>query len=897
MTTINPKNVEFSISDKDLMVTKTDLNGILTYANEDFVRTSGYNSESELLGKSHSVIHHPDMPDEVFADLWNSLKVQRPWTGLIKNLRTDGRYFWVLANITPDYENGVQVGYMAVRSKPTKEQIEKAENAYEIFKSGKFTNLAIKNGDIFKKDAIHFFDFFKNITIKKRISLFIIIVFSIIVITSSLGLQGMMQSNKHLNSVYVDRVVPMYQIGKIQHLITLNRVLITAALANPAPDIISNNTTKVEHNIEQVNKLWKNYKETYLTEEEKVLAQQFEKVRGEFVLDGLKPTIQALRTNSLEKANELIVTKVRPLYEPTNEYIQKLLQLQMDVTEQTYYLAQSDYNTKFRWVMILGIIGLVTAVMTGLMLYRAIIRPLYVAADMIMRGDNKNLVSSNNNNRDEISKVLDAFKTSQVKNSFNAAEAKRTADKNLRIKIGLDNVGRSVMIADDENNIIYLNTSAKKMFKAVEANFRKQFPDFDSSQLIGQNIDRFHKNPEFQKEIIKTLSETTRSKVIIGGRTMIVTASPVVNDNGERLGTIAEWHDRTEEVEIEKEVADVVGAIAQGDFSQRIDEQGKTGFILLISGEINQLVSTCSDSLNEIVYVLSALSQGDLTKKVTKNYSGIFGQLKNDANETVENLKQIVGQIQEVANTINIGTKEIAAGNNDLSHRTEKQAASLEETASSMEELTSIVRHNTDNAQQANELALKATGTVRHGLEVVNEVADTMQQINTASMRIADITSVIDDIAFQTNILALNAAVEAARAGEQGKGFAVVATEVRNLAQRAAVAAGQIKTLIDDSVNKVSGGTQLVAKAGGTMTDIVESIQKVTIVMSEIASASVEQSQGIEQVNKAVRQMDEVTQQNAALVEQSAAAAETLEEQARNLLISVRHFRLASNPH
>ncbi|MGZ5053202.1 MAG: methyl-accepting chemotaxis protein, partial [Methylobacter sp.] len=236
--------------------------------------------------------------------------------------------------------------------------------------------------------------------------------------------------------------------------------------------------------------------------------------------------------------------------------------------------------------------------------------------------------------------------------------------------------------------------------------------------------------------------------------------------------------------------------------------------------------------------------------------------------------------------------QEIAAGNNNLSHRTEEQAASLEQTAASMEELTSAVKHNAANAHHANQLAVDASNIAGKGVEAFDQVATTMNDINESSHKIGNIISVIDDIAFQTNILALNAAVEAARAGEQGRGFAVVAVEVRNLAQRAATAAGEIKDLINDSLDKVSGGSQLVTQAGLTMEEIVNSIRGVTDMMAEITAASAEQSSGIEQINQAIAQMDDVTQQNAALVEQAAAAAESLEEQAHNLSGTVDGFKV-----
>nr|WP_282099383.1 methyl-accepting chemotaxis protein [Deefgea sp. CFH1-16] len=316
--------------------------------------------------------------------------------------------------------------------------------------------------------------------------------------------------------------------------------------------------------------------------------------------------------------------------------------------------------------------------------------------------------------------------------------------------------------------------------------------------------------------------------------------------------------------------------------------------MLKLAEGMNQLVESNEAGLSDVARVLGALAQGDLTQKITAEYRGLLGQLKEDCNTTSERLAEIVANIKEAASTINVASQEIAAGNSNLSSRTEQQAASLEETASSMEELTSTVKQNAENARQANQLAIGASDIAVKGGDVVGQVVSTMADINDSAKKIVDIISVIDGIAFQTNILALNAAVEAARAGEQGRGFAVVASEVRNLAQRSAGAAKEIKTLIGDSVLKVEAGSKLVDQAGHTMQDVVGAVRRVTDIMSEISAASSEQSAGIEQVNQAITHMDENTQQNAALVEEAAAAAESLEEQASNLTQTVAIFKLGA---
>ncbi|CAE6761604.1 methyl-accepting chemotaxis protein [Xanthomonas arboricola] len=333
-------------------------------------------------------------------------------------------------------------------------------------------------------------------------------------------------------------------------------------------------------------------------------------------------------------------------------------------------------------------------------------------------------------------------------------------------------------------------------------------------------------------------------------------------------------------------------AAANGDFSVRGDTQHFQHDFLAMVQSLNQLMATADGNLGALSSVLRAIAAGDLTTRMHGDFHGVFAQMRDDANATVAQLADIVGRIQQSTDAINDAASEIAAGNQDLSQRTEQQAANLEETASSMEELTSTVRNNAEHARRANQLVVGTAAVASQGGTVVGEVVGTMAGIQAASRKIADIISVIDGIAFQTNILALNAAVEAARAGEQGRGFAVVASEVRTLAQRSAGAAKEIKQLIDDSVSRVEQGNVLVSQAGRTMQDIVHSVHSVTEIMHEISEASQQQSQGIEQVGQTIAQMDQATQQNAALVEEATAAARSMEAQAQQLRDAVSVFQL-----
>ena len=472
------------------------------------------------------------------------------------------------------------------------------------------------------------------------------------------------------------------------------------------------------------------------------------------------------------------------------------------------------------------------------------------------------------------------------------AEEERRKAEMLRIKTALDNVSTNTMLADENMKIVYMNKAILDMFRVAEKDIQKDLPNMHVERLLGTSIDEFHKVPAHQRRILGSITDTHRSEVTIGGRTFVLSANAIMDEKGARHGAVVEWVDRTAEVQVEKEVGDIVSAASGGDFSQRIILAGKDGFFHALAASINTLIDICEMGLGDVMRVLAAFSRGDLTERIEADYGGMFGQLKDDANATSSSLQMLIQQIKTAVDAVKSAAEEIAAGNADLSQRTEEQASSLEETASSMEELTATVRQSAENARQANQLGLGARDVAIKGGDVVEQVVVTMSAINDSSRKIVEIISVIDGIAFQTNILALNAAVEAARAGEQGRGFAVVAGEVRNLAQRSAAAAKEIKTLIGGSVEKVEGGTRLVQQAGTTMKEIVDSVKRVTELIGDIAQASLEQSSGIEQVNKAVMQMDQITQQNAAVVEEAAAAAVSLEEQARSLAITVGTFRV-----
>jgi methyl-accepting chemotaxis protein len=546
-------------------------------------------------------------------------------------------------------------------------------------------------------------------------------------------------------------------------------------------------------------------------------------------------------------------------------------------------------------VMNLGSFVLFIALIIGTvatLLARSISKKLANAvslAESVSNGKFDNKIQNEGN--DEITHLLQSLDKMQ-QNLLSKQDAEKSAAEEMaRLKCVLDDVGVCVRVADTEGKIIYINHIMRDTLRKYESVVQKEIPAFKADKFVGGSIGILYSDPKAAVERMLNLTATAKTEFKFGGRLFEVLTTPVFSEDGTRLGSVAQWVDKTDQIKSEQEIAEIIHSASLGDFEHRIPLAGKEGLTLQLAQSMNELMATTSGSLTEIVRVLSALAQGNLTEKVAGNYQGIFGELKNDANQTVEQLTDIISHIKEASDTIQVVAKEIASGNNDLSRRTEEQAFSLQQTAGSMNELSTVVKQNTDNAKRANDLALNAANTATKGVNVVGNVVATMSSINESSHRIVDIISVIDDIAFQTNILALNAAVEAARAGELGKGFAVVATEVRNLAQRAASAAGEIKRLIGDSVERVSGGSKQVEQAGNTMQEIVNSINEVTQLMSEIASASIQQNAGIDHVHAAIEKMDTVTQQNAALVEQAAAATESLSEQTQNLALEMSRFK------
>ncbi|RLA19239.1 MAG: chemotaxis protein [Gammaproteobacteria bacterium] len=668
-----------------ILVSTTDLKGVLTEVNEEFELISGF-SKKELIGKSHNMVRHPDMPAAAFEDLWVTIKQGRPWQGIVKNRCKNGDYYWVEANVLPITRNGQVTGYMSVRYAPSRQQVNEAEALYRQLNSG---NAKLEAG---KMEAA----------------------------PRSGALAALFGGNSDDEFIQITRVIENVLEGNFQNKLDI-------------------------------------------------------KVEG----------------------------------------------------------ALGDLN-----------------------------RAIY---------------------------------SMQAKLNQDLAESKAVAKNAGRIKEALDKAAANVMLADRNYNIIYMNDAAKEMFQTAESEIRKALPSFDASQLVGTNIDVFHKNPAHQRGMLDKLAGKFESELTVSNLIFKFIANPVLDADGVRIGTVVEWEDRTAEVATEHEISNLVEAVSRGDLSGRFDLQDKKGFFKTLGEGINQVVTVVEESLAGINTTLAAIAEGDLTQRLQNDSQGAFAEARDNLNSTQETLSDIFGQINMAADFINTASQEIASGNDNLSQRVEEQASSLEETASGMEEMTSTVQNNAENTRQAKQLSNGAREIAEKGGEVVSRAVGAMNEINVSSNKIADIIGVIDEIAFQTNLLALNASVEAARAGEHGRGFAVVATEVRNLAQRSATAAKESKELIQSSVESVKQGSRLVSDSGKTLEEIVTSVRKVGDIVTEIAAASDEQSAGIGQINQAVSQMDEITQQNAALAEEASAASLSMKEQADTMIELMSFFKTDVN--
>ena len=886
--------VERPMRDGEFIVSKTDLKGLITYINPYFCEIADF-TEAELIGQPHNIIRHPDMPKEAFEDFWRTLKSGKPWTGYVKNRTKHGDHYWVLANATPIWENGSVVGYLSVRSKPDRAAVSQIEKIYADFRNGKAAGLAIREGKIVGTGVVaRLRSTLKDLKISTRLTLSSAVLVGLMAIIGGLSLLNLRQLSNDLNQIELENVTALENLANLSNAYgtVIRSAVRDASTGTMKPDEAA---ARLKETTASAQKDWQTFRSGARTGADNAIIAGLEpmmKQADELVASAFTASGGTYSSSAIAAANE----QLGPLATEIRTKLAELRSLQIESIRAYATHGKTVYDQSFSLIIVVLIAAALIAFWLAWLTIRSIVQPIgKISGQMLNISEGRLDQNIEKLRDDEFGQLIDAFRSLYTRLGFDLSEAREQIKRGTILQTALDSVTANVMIANPDFDVTYMNKAVLDMFKRAEADIRKELPQFDVNTIMGGSIDRFHKNPAHQRGLLSRLQDTYRSTIKLGGRTLTVAANPIMGANGARLGAVVEWQDRTLEVAVEQEVADIVAAAANGEFGNRLRVDNKDGFFRQLAEGMNMLLETSEAGMRDIQSVLQAMAKGDLTKQISKDYRGLFGEMKAAANETCAQLTDVVTRIRESTETINTAANEIASGNSDLSSRTEEQASSLEETASSMEELTSTVKQNADNAKQANQLAVSASDIAQRGGTVVGDVVTTMSAIHDSARKIVDIITVIDSIAFQTNILALNAAVEAARAGEQGRGFAVVAGEVRNLAQRSAAAAKEIKTLISDSVEKVENGNKLVSQAGSTMQEVVTAIRRVTDLMSEIAAASQEQSRGIEQVGSAITQMDEVTQQNAALVEEAAAAAESLEEQARQLVAAVQYFNTGAS--
>ncbi len=474
-----------------------------------------------------------------------------------------------------------------------------------------------------------------------------------------------------------------------------------------------------------------------------------------------------------------------------------------------------------------------------------------------------------------ISQALD-----QVQQTLQASHL--AARYNARVKTALDNVSLPVRIADDDGTIIYINRAMRSTLDHNADMFRRHIHGFDANKVVGGSVGMFHANPAAELASLRHLTHAVQSRAQLGGRMYDLTTVPVLSDDGERLGTVAQWQDVTDQLAAENELSAVVQAAGQGDFGQRLMTNGKTGFYANLAGVMNDLLNTNEQSLNDVAQVLAAVAQGDLTQRITHPYQGLFGRVKDSVNASSDNLIRVMVEVRGAADALMGAANQVSATAQSLSQSASQQASSVEQTTASINVMSASINQNSDNARVTDGMATKTSQEAEEGGLAVSQTVLAMKQI-------AAKISIVDDIAYQTNLLALNAAIEAARAGEHGKGFAVVAAEVRKLAERSQDAAKEIGELAGNSVNTAE-------RAGRLLGEIVPSIQKTSELVQEITAASAEQSESITQIGTVMGHLSQATQQNASASEELAATSEELSSQASQLQQSVAFFTTDAAP-
>jgi methyl-accepting chemotaxis protein len=797
----------------------------------------------------------------------------------------------------------------------------------------------------------------KNMKIGSRLTLLLGVLSAMMLALGAIGHVSLSKANEALQAIYLEHLIPSHQLDEINFLMTRNRLVISNTLLNPTPENVAQYTKEVEDNIATITKLWEAYSAIPKSPDVTNTSKLYADTRREFVLQGLRPAVAALRANDLKEAQHIVLDKLSPLFNATRPHLTALIKNMQDEAKAENAQALARYQNA-RVLSILAVVaGLLFATFFGLMLIRGITRPLARAvavADDVAAGKLDGQIDVDS--ADETGHVLSALSsmqavlrqfqsaqtelarqheagmlnfqmstqglpgaygemavsTNQLLNSHIAVkmkvvevvtaythgqldvamdrlpgqkariteavdqvqlamkEAAAAASFNERIRLSLDSLPVCVTVSNAQALLVHATPPAKELLKMFGG------PGFDADKFYGNKLSTLFKNPDDANRFHLAVRSGETVDIDIAGRKLRLLARPVKNSQGEPVGRITQWLDRTDEIASEIDLDNMVIAASRGDFSGRLNMAGKTGFFAKISEGMNQLLDTSEKGLGDVARVMSAMAQGDLTQRITADYQGLFGKVKDSANTTAENLTRVIGEVRGAADALTGAANQVSATAQALSQAASEQAASVEQTTSSVNIMSASINQNSDNARVTDGMATKTNKEANEGGAAVSLTVTAMKQI-------AAKIGIVDDIAYQTNLLALNAAIEAARAGEHGKGFAVVAAEVRKLAERSQEAAKEIGELAGNSVTTAE-------RAGKLLDEIVPSIQKTSELVQEIAAASSEQSDSVTQIGGAMGQLSKATQQNASASEELAATSEELSGQAEQLQQSIAFF-------
>jgi len=858
-------NKEVALKDSTSIVSKTDLKGRITYINRDFIEISGF-QESELIGQSHNIVRHPEMPPAAFEDLWTTVKAGKPWNGMVKNRCKNGDHYWVEANVAPIREGEQVVGFMSVRSKPSRMQVDAAEQLYKQLNAGSAPTVGI----LTKLAAV-----VRDVPLYYKTPVAVILPVMVV-----LGLLfGLDEQSTNVTTIAAIGIV----------LATLASVLLTRAIVSPVRraaallnaiaggnllvsiDISANNEIgKMLQALKSMQiKLGFDVNDARKTAEEALRMQAgLENSTTAFTFSDSQNALQYMNKASVAfwKEIESQVAKAHTGY-AVESMVGSSIGQYLERESDRAVFAQRLSNTTSMQVSMYG-------------------RHL----DLIVipvSNDKGEYLGRMTQWTDRTAEKIAEYEVIRLVNEAVAGKLSERVDLSILPDGFIQETGKGI------NQILDavvgpLNVAAKYVEDISQGNIPAKITD-----TYNGDFNTIKNNLNQCIDAVNNMITDAAMLADAAEQGQLATRADASKHQGDFRKIIDGVNHTLDSVIGPLNVtADCVDRISKGDIPPAITDH-YNGDFNTIKDNLNQCIAAVNRLVSDTNMLSEAAADGRVTARAdATQHQGDFRKVVEGVNATLQTIVEPILAVKTAVEAITTAADEISSGNSDLSSRTEQQASSLEETAASMEELASTVKQNAENAKQANQLALAASGVAIKGGEVVADVVSTMSGINDSARKIEDIISVIDGIAFQTNILALNAAVEAARAGEQGRGFAVVAGEVRNLAQRSASAAKEIKELITDSVSKTTEGTKQVENAGKTMEEVVTSVKRVADIISEIAAASVEQSTGIDQVNNAVTSMDEVTQQNAALVEEAAAAAESLVDQANQLAEAVSVFKL-----